>query len=114
MTSMPILLDKEKKINELLKKINSDYEIALLRKTAKGRYQFALTADFDPGDLNEVRKVFRSVLRGLKGDRKKVQSKVYLQESVHRELRRLAFEDNRSLSDIVEEGIRAYSRQRQA
>ncbi len=108
------LRDKEKRINALLKKINHEYGIALLRKTPNGHYRFALKVDFNPEDLDGVRKVFRSVLRGLKEDEKKVQAKVYLPESVHQELRRIAFQTRRSLSDTVAEGIRAFSRELQS
>lgn len=105
-----LLKEKERKINQLLKKINPDYEIALLRKAPDGHYRFALSADFDPDDLPKVRKVFRSVLEGFKEDEKKVQTKVYLPESVHERLRRLAFQSRRSLSEVVAEGIEAYAR----
>ncbi len=107
-----ILLDKQNRINSLLKTINPDYEIAFLRKGAKGHYQFALKGEFSPDDLGTVRDAFRNVLRGLREREKKVQTKVYLPESIHEQLRKLAFDTHKSLSDIVAEGIQAYSRQR--
>jgi predicted nucleic acid-binding Zn-ribbon protein len=106
------LKKKEERINELLKEINPDYEIALLRKTRKGRYQFALKAEFDPRDLEDVRAAFRSVLEELKERRPKIQTKIYLPEAVHSELRRLAYETHSSFSDVVAQGILAYAAKR--
>ena len=109
MNRRKILLDKQKQINLLLSKINPDYQIAFLRKGQKGHYRFALKGEFNPRDLEDVKAVFRSVLRGLEEKPKKIQTKVYLPEPVHKQLRRLAYDTRSSLSDIVTEGILAYA-----
>lgn len=112
MNRRKILLDKQKKINLLLGKMNPDYEIALLRRGREGHYRFALKGEFNPQDLGAIREAFRSVLEGLKERQKKVQTKVYLPAPVHAQLRRMAFEKHASLSDVVAEGILAYAKTR--
>ena len=101
------LKNLENTINNRLQKISPSYGISNLTLTPEGQYIFDLRVTFDPSHLNQVKKVFQTILGGFEteGKEEKIQTKVYLPRKVHQKLKKLASQQGRSHSEIIEECI---------
>jgi len=101
------LKNLEDTINKRLQEISPSYGISNLTLTPEGKYEFDLRVTFDPSHLNQVKKVFQTILGGFEtqGKEEKIQTKVYLPRNVHEKLKQIAFQQGRSHSEIIEECI---------
>jgi hypothetical protein len=99
--------DKESEINRRLAQLSPDYSISNLRLQPNGKFAFDLRCAFAPQDLDEIKKVFQSVLAGFERNGQKIQTKVYLSPKAHQKLKRLAYSRKTSQSAIVEQCIMA-------
>lgn len=101
---MKKLKNLESTINKRLREISPSYGISNLTLTSEGKYEFDFRVTFDPSHLNQVKRVFQTILGGFETE-EKVQTKVYLPRNVHEKLKQIASQQGRSHSEIIEECI---------
>ncbi len=93
--------EKEATINKKLKRINKNYGISNLYQTKTGKYKFKLTMFFRPEDLDRVKKVFETELKGTDPEEQIVDVKLRLTGRERKKLKRIAAETGWTQSALV-------------